>query len=84
MQCHECWSLMGLEREAFAENFHRELPTYPRNLGPNIGKFLQIQWRRYRLALVVSILMVGLNHGTALVQGQMTKQRWLSVGLGFL
>lgn len=87
MQCHECWSLMGLEREAFTQNLQRELPQSRRdsqNRGMPIGQFLRHQWHRYRLALIISTLMIGLNHGTALVQGQMTKQRWLSVVLGFM
>ncbi|APB34777.1 hypothetical protein GlitD10_2441 [Gloeomargarita lithophora Alchichica-D10] len=84
MQCHECWSLMGLEREAFAENLRRELPAHQENWTANLSQFLQTQWQSYRLAIVVSALMITLNHGTALVRGQMTKQRWLSLALGFM
>lgn len=37
-----------------------------------------------RVALVVGSLLFLINHGAALVQGQMNRDRWLAAGLTYL
>ncbi|NEP47338.1 MAG: hypothetical protein F6K65_00175 [Moorea sp. SIO3C2] len=37
-----------------------------------------------RVALVVGSLLFVINHGSALLQGQMTQQRWISAGLTYM
>jgi hypothetical protein len=37
-----------------------------------------------RVALVIGSLLFTINHGAALVKGEMTKDRWLSAALTYL
>ncbi|WP_293119628.1 nitrate/nitrite transporter NrtS [Moorena sp. SIO4G3] len=37
-----------------------------------------------RVALVVGSVLFVINHGSALLQGQMTRQRWISGGLTYI
>ena len=38
----------------------------------------------FRVAVVVGTLLFIINHGAALVQGQMTRDRWIAVSLTYL
>jgi hypothetical protein len=37
-----------------------------------------------QVALVIGSLLFTINHGAALVKGEMTKERWISAGLTYL
>ncbi len=37
-----------------------------------------------RVALVVGSVLFVINHGSALLQGQMNRQRWISAGLTYM
>jgi hypothetical protein len=37
-----------------------------------------------RVALLVGSLLFTLNHGWAIIQGQMTRERWISGGLTYI
>ncbi|MGF1536489.1 MAG: nitrate/nitrite transporter NrtS [Elainellaceae cyanobacterium] len=37
-----------------------------------------------RVAIVVGSLLLTINHGAALINGKMTRSRWLSAGLTYL
>lgn len=54
-----------------------------------LGYFAALRERRLatsavRVALIVGTLLFALNHGSALIQGKMTRERWFSAVLTYL
>ncbi|EGJ30945.1 MULTISPECIES: nitrate/nitrite transporter NrtS [Moorena] len=45
---------------------------------------LELMPTALRVALVVGSVLFVINHGSALLQGQMTQQRWISGGLTYI
>lgn len=55
------------------------LPSTSRILGDRT-----IHTTAIRVALIVGTLLFGINHGSALMEGSMTRTRWISAGLTYI
>jgi len=57
-----------------------------RTLGDFSASLFHCDYRRsaVRVALVVGTILLAINHGSAFLKGNMTRQRWVSAALTYL